>query len=108
MDEEKLNIRLEQIQNGVRLTENYSRRFTECLLKEDMSGSVGILQGLISVIGEMNRAYLFDTLYQMFNCSLKTLKTYLFMLVEADRRFRVLLLLLLGEEPEGADKAARR
>ena len=82
MDEEKLRIRLEQIPNGVRLTENYSRRFTECVQKDDMSGSIGILQGLISVIGEINRAYLFDTLYRMFGCSLKTLKNYLFALAE--------------------------
>lgn len=85
MDKEKLNIRLEQIPNGVRLTENYSHRFTECLLKEDMSGSVAILHGLISVIGEINRAYIFDTLYQMFSCSLKTLKKYMCTLAEKSR-----------------------
>lgn len=77
MDDDKLIIRLEQIPNGVRLTENYSKRLLECLQKDDMSGSLGILQGLISVIGEINRGYIFDVLYPMFGCSLKTMKKYL-------------------------------
>ena len=64
MDEEKLIIRLEQIPNGVRLSENYSRRFTECLRKDDMSTSISILHGLVSVIGEINRAYMFGVLYK--------------------------------------------
>ena len=78
MNEDNLYIRLEQIPGGVRLSENYSSRFVECIQADDMHESMLILQGLISVIGEINRRSFFKVLYPMFGCSVKTLKNYLY------------------------------
>ncbi len=82
MDEEILYIKLEQIPGGVRLSENYSRRFVECIQQDSMSDSMHILQGLISVIGEINRSCIMKVLYQMFGYSEKTLKKYLYSIAE--------------------------
>ncbi len=78
MREDNLYIRLEQIPGGVRLDENYSRRFVECIREDNMHDSMQILQGLISVIGEINRSSFFKVLYPLFSCSVKTLKNYLY------------------------------
>ena len=77
MDEEKLFIRLEQIPGGVRLSENFSARFVKCIREDTMHESMLILQGLISLIGEINRSSFFKVLYPLFGCSVKTLKQYL-------------------------------
>ena len=47
-----------------------------------MHESKMILQGLVSVIGEINRNLIWKNLYRMFGCSRKTLKQYLWMLAE--------------------------
>ena len=78
MNENNLYIRLEQIPNGVKLDENYSRRFVECIQADNMHESMLILQGLISVIGEINRSSFFKVLYPMFGCNVRTLKNYLY------------------------------
>lgn len=78
MDEEILFIRLEQIPGGVRLTENISERFVKCIREDSMHESMLILQGLISLIGEINRSSFFKVLYPLFGCSVKTLKQYLY------------------------------
>ncbi len=77
MEEDLLYIKLEQIPGGVRLSENYSQRFVECLQTDKVNESMSILQGLISVIGEVNRSYFYDVLYQIFGYSPKALKNYL-------------------------------
>lgn len=77
MDEEILFIRLEQIPGGVRLTENFSERFVKCIREDSMHESMLILQGLISLIGEISRSRYFKVLYPLFGCSVKTLKQYL-------------------------------
>ena len=82
MNEDNLYIKLEQIPGGVRLDENYSSRFVECIQVDDMHDSLIILQGLISVIGEINRNSFFKVLYPMFGCSVKTLKNYLYGIAE--------------------------
>ena len=78
MNEDNLYIKLEQIPGGVRLDENYSSRFVECIQVDDMHSSMMILQKLISVIGEINRSSFFKVLYPLFGCSVKTLKKYLY------------------------------
>ncbi len=78
MNEDNLYIKLEQIPGGVRLSENYSTRFVECIQADNMHDSMLILQGLISVIGEINRTSFFKVLSPMFGCSVKTLKNYLY------------------------------
>ena len=77
MDEEKLYIRLEQIPGGVRLSENFSERFVKCIREDSMHESMLILQGLISLIGEVSRSRFYKVLYPLFGCSVKTLKQYL-------------------------------
>ena len=47
-----------------------------------MHESMMILQGLVSVIGEINRNLIWKNLYRMFGCSIKTLKQYMWMLAE--------------------------
>ena len=47
-----------------------------------MHDSMLILQGLISVIGELNRSSFFKVLYPLFGCSVKTLKNYLYGIAE--------------------------
>ena len=78
MNEDILYIRLRQIPGGVRLEENYSRRFVECIQTDNMHESMLILQKLISVIGEISRSSFFKVLYPLFGCSVKTLKNYLY------------------------------
>ena len=82
MDEEILYIKLDQIPGGVRLSENYSRRLVECIQQDNMNDSMHILQELIIVIGEINRSYILKVLYQMFGYSVKTLKQYLYSILE--------------------------
>ena len=77
MDEEKLFIKLEQIPGGVRLSENFSVHFVKCIREDSMHESMLILQGLISLIGEISRSSFFKVLYPLFGCSVKTLKQYL-------------------------------
>ena len=77
MDEEKLYIRLEQIPGGVRLSENFSERFVKCIREDSMHESMLILQGLISLIGEVSRSRFYKVLYPLFGCNVKTLKQYL-------------------------------
>ena len=67
MNEDNLYIKLEQIPGGVRLEENYSSRFVECIQVDDMHDSMLILQGLISVIGELNRSCFFKVLSVLFS-----------------------------------------
>ncbi len=78
MDEENLYIKLEQIPGGVRLDENCSRRFVECIQEDNMHDSMLLLQEMISAIGEINRSSFFKVLYPLFGCSVKTLKNYLY------------------------------
>lgn len=78
MEEDLLYIKLEQIPGGVRLTENYSQRFVEYLQTDRVNESMSILQGLISVIGEVNRSYF----YRIFGCHPKAVKDYLWEIVE--------------------------
>ena len=82
MDEELLYIRLEQIPGGVRLSENFTARFVECIRQDNMNDSMIILQGLISVIGEISRDTILKVLYPMLGCSVRTLKKYLFTIAE--------------------------
>lgn len=82
MREDNLYIRLEQIPGGVRLLENYTSRFVKCIRQDNMHDSMLILQGLISVIGEINRDTFLKVLYPMLGCSVKTLKKYLFSISE--------------------------
>lgn len=82
MNEDNLYIRLEQIPGGVRLSENYSSRFVECIQADNIHESMTILRGLISVIGEINRSSFFKALYPLFGCSVKTLKNYLYGIAE--------------------------
>lgn len=82
MNEDILYIRLRQIPGGVRLEENYSRRFVECIQTDNMHESMLILQKLISVIGEISRRSFFKVLYPLFGCSVKTLKNYLYGIAE--------------------------
>lgn len=77
MENEKLYIKLKQIPGGVSLSENFSGRFVACLEQSDTHGSISILQGLISVVGELNRDYFWDQLYQISGCSLRKLNYYL-------------------------------
>ena len=78
MNEDNLYIKLEQIPGGVRLEENYSSRFVECIQADNMHDSMLILQELISVIGELNQNSFFKVLYPLFGCSVKTMKQYLY------------------------------
>ena len=90
MNENALYITLEQIPGGVRIRENYSSRFVSCLQQDYMDESMMILQGLVGVIDEINRDYLWDSLYRLFGCSITTMKRYIGMLAEssdADRLF---------------------
>ena len=82
MDEEILYIKLDQIPGGVRLSENYTSRLVECIQQDRISESVHLLQGLISVIGEINRSYILKALYQLFGYNVKTLKKYLYSIAE--------------------------
>jgi len=77
MEEKLLYFKLEQIPNGVRLSENYTKHFVDCLQQDEIQDSMVILQGLISVIGEVNRTYFFDVLYRAFGCSSEALKNHL-------------------------------
>lgn len=82
MNENALYITIEQIPGGVRMRENYSSRFVTCIQQDCMHESMMILQGLVSVIGEINRNLIWKNLYRMFGCSIKTLKQYMWMLAE--------------------------
>lgn len=82
MNENALYITIEQIPGGVRIRENFSNRFVSCIQQDCMHESMMILQGLVSVIGEINRNLIWKNLYRLFGCSIKTLKQYMWMLAE--------------------------
>ena len=89
MNENALYITLEQIPGGVRMRENYSSRFVTCIQEDCMHESMMILQGLVSVIGEVNRNLIWNNLYRLFGFSVKTLKQYMWMLVEKSNGSRL-------------------
>ena len=82
MNENALYIKLEQIPGGVRMTENYSNRFVGCIQQDFMHESMMVLQGLVSVIDEIDRKIIWNNLYHLFGCNKNTLKRYLWMLAE--------------------------
>ena len=82
MGKETLYIKLEQIPNGVRLSENFSRALVNCIQQDHMTESLEILRGLISIIGEINRGYFFNVLYSVFGYNVKTMRNYLYALAE--------------------------
>ena len=47
-----------------------------------MRESMMILHGLAGVIGEINRNLIWNSLYRLFGCNIKTMKRYMWMLAE--------------------------
>lgn len=82
MNENALYINLGQIPGGVKLVENYSSRFVSCIQQDCMQESMMILQGLAGVIGEINRNLIWNPLYRLFGCNIKTMKRYMWMLAD--------------------------
>ena len=82
MNENALYINLGQIPGGVKLVENYSSRFVSCIQQDCMQESMMILQGLAGVIGEINRNLIWNPLYRLFGCNIKSMKRYMWMLAD--------------------------
>ena len=82
MSENALYINIEQIPGGVNLVENYSRRFVSCIQQDCMQESMMILQCLAGVIGEINRNLIWNPIYRLFGCNIKTMKRYMWMLAD--------------------------
>lgn len=82
MNENALYIKIEQVPGGVNLTENYTSRFVSCIQQDCMRESMMILHGLVGVIGEINRNLIWNFLYRLFRCNIKTMKRYMWMLAE--------------------------